>query len=152
MLEVYHLEDRPGFAATIADRCWRAWWSDSDVTLARYQAGIEQMAVRGRVPSAFLACRGGFFAGSVLLIDDDLPERPLLAPWIAALWVEPAFRRAGVALELIDAARDHSARIGHGLCYLNATDAKSPYYEARGFRRVESDVGDVNVFSIPTVD
>lgn len=151
-MEICHLEDKPEFASMIADRCWHAWWTDSDVTLAQYQTAIESMAVKGRVPSAFVAHQGETFAGSALLIEDDLPVRPLLAPWIAALWVDPGFRKRGVALRLINAARNEAAKLGYASCYLNATDINSPYYEERGFRRIESGVGDVNIFSILTVD
>lgn len=151
-MEICHLEDKPESASIISDRCWHAWWTDSDVTLAQYQTSIESMAVKGRVPSAFVAHEGETFAGSVLLIEDDLPARPLLAPWIAALWVDPGFRKRGVALRLINAARNEAAKLGFASCYLNATDINSPYYEARGFRRIESSVGDVNIFSILTAD
>lgn len=147
-MEVCHLEEKPEFASVVADRCWHAWWTDSDVSLAQYQAAIERMAVKNRVPSAFVACEGETFAGSALLIEDDLPVRPLLTPWIAALWVDPRFRRRGVAFRLIAAARHTASELGYASCYLNATDMNSPYYEARGFRRVESGVGDVNILSI----
>lgn len=151
-METFHLEDRPDFAPTVADRYWHAWWRNSNVTLARYQDAFETMTVKTRLPSALVACQGGTFAGSVLLIDDDLPDRPRLTPWIAALWVEPDLRRRGVGLTLIAAARHHAVRLGYEICYLNATEEKSSYYEARGFRRIASGVGDVNVFSIAAGD
>lgn len=80
-METFHLEDRPEFAPTIADHCWHAWWRDSGATLAQYQAAVERMTAKTRLPSALVACQGGTFAGSVLLIDDDLPDRPQLTPW-----------------------------------------------------------------------
>ncbi|WP_179381241.1 GNAT family N-acetyltransferase [Jannaschia marina] len=110
------------------------------------------MAVPNCLPSAFVACDGPEYLGSALLIEDDLPLRPALTPWIAALWVEPDFRRRGIAFRLIRSAVSAAAQIGYTDCYLNATDENSPYYEQRGFDRIESAVGDVNVFRISTGD
>lgn len=149
-MEICHLEDAPNLAAMIADRCWHAWWTDSDVTLKAYQRAIEGMGVRGRLPCAFVAHQHGHYVGSALLIQDDLPARPALAPWIAALWVDPSFRKLGIASKLIKAARNEASQLGYALCYLNATDTNSPYYEERGFQRIESNVGRVNIFSIPS--
>lgn len=151
-MKIHHLEDKPEFSPVIADRCWQAWWRDSDVTLSQYHDAIENMTSKQRLPSAYVAVDDEKYAGSVLLIEDDLPARPLLSPWIAALWVEPAFRKQGVALRLINAARQGAACLEYDRCYLNATDVNSPYYEARGFQMVEIAVGDVNVFSIPSKD
>lgn len=148
-MEICHLEDAPNLVAIIADRCWKAWWTESDVTLQAYQSGIEGMGVRGLLPSAFVARQHGQYVGSVLLIEDDLEARPALAPWIAALWVDPDYRRQGIASKLIQTARNEASQLGYAVCYLNATDANSPYYEERGFRRIESNVGRVNIFSIP---
>ena len=116
--------------------------------LSEYQSGIERMAASSGIPTAFVAHDGGTYVGSVLLIENDLKVRPQYAPWIAALWVEPAFRRRGVAEELIDAARSEAKRFGHDACYLCATEMNSPYYRNRGFRLVEPAVEGLNVFTI----
>lgn len=142
------LRSAPGFAAIIADRCWREWWVKTDVTLSEYRCGIEQMAAGSGVPTALVAHDGAQYVGSVLLIENDLEARPHYSPCIAALWVEPAFRRGGVAFELIQAARTEAGRLGRRTCYLCATDANSPYYLARGFCLLESAVEGLNVFSI----
>ncbi|MEM8540288.1 MAG: GNAT family N-acetyltransferase [Pseudomonadota bacterium] len=147
---ICHLQEAPEFASVIADRCWNAWWSGTDVSLAEYEVAIEGMCVLGRVPSAFVAHQSGTYVGSTLLIECDLAARSNYAPWIAALWVEPKFRKRGVASRLITTALGEARMLGHQLCYLNATDANSPYYEARGFQRIESNVGNVNVFSKET--
>lgn len=150
MIEVTNLEYLPDLAPMIADRCWHAWWTDSDVTLAQYQAAIEGMRVSERIPTAFVAHQNKHYAGSTLLIENDLEERPMLTPWIAALWVEPAFRRQGIAGRLINAARSQATQFGHKSCYLHANEATSPYYAARGFTRIETNGGGQNIFAIPS--
>lgn len=147
-ITVSNLRDECHFASTIADRGWSAWWTESDVTLTDYLRGVQIMCEGEGIPCAFVAHAGQQYAGSVLLIADDLESRPTYTPWIAALWVEPAFRRQGVAARLLQAARNESLRLGHGVTYLCAIPSKCPYYLARGFRVVERDVEDMNVLAI----
>ena len=142
------LSSHPEFADVIADRGWHAWWIDNGVTLDAYRAGLELMIQGTGVPQALVAHEAGKYLGSALLIEDDLDERPQYSPWIAALWVEPDARRQGVAVKLIDAIRSEAARLGHEVCYLCAIPEKSPYYLARGFTLIESDVAGMDVFSI----
>lgn len=142
------LRNAARFAATIANRGWHEWWTDTEMPLSEYQSGIEQMAAGSGIPMAFVAHDGERYVGSVLLIGSDLDIRPQYSPWIAALWVEPEFRRRGVAEELIHAARSEAERQGHHACYLCAAESNSPYYRARGFRLVESAVDGLDVFII----
>lgn len=142
------LREVPQFADIIAHRAWNAWWTDSDMSQADYRAGLDQMIHNSGIPFALVAHEGGAYRGSVLVIDNDLDARPQYKPWIAALWVEPDARRLGIAGSLIDAARQVAEGLGHPCCNLCATPENSPYYLARGFRLVESDVEGLNVFVI----
>lgn len=147
-MEISNLKDRPAWADIIADRGWHAWWSKTKVSLADYRAHLDPMIDGNGVPLALVAHENGAYLGSVLVIENDLDDRPQYAPWIAALWVEPDARRQGIAAKLIQAARVQAADNGHEVCYLCATPENSPYYLARGFQQIESDVSGVNVFSI----
>lgn len=147
-MRISNLRDQPHFADQIADRGWNAWWTQSGVPLSTYRAHLEPMITGKAIPAAFVAHDGGTYLGSALLIDNDLEERPQYGPWIAALWVEPAARRQGLAQALIRAARAEAKRLGIETCYLCATPENSPYYLARGFTQIEGDVAGVNVFTI----
>ena len=148
MANITNLCDAPEFAEAIADRVWREWWSTDEVSLKNFRTGIEHMATDRDIPLAFAAHERARYIGSVLLIEHDLDACPQYSPWIAALWVEPEFRSRGIAGDLIFSARTEAGRLGFSKCYLCATDANSPYYEARGFRMVERAVDGLNVFSI----
>ena len=141
------LRECPGFADTIADRGWHAWWTDSGVTLADYRAHLDPMMGSG-LPFALVAHDGPAYQGSVLVIENDLDARPQYAPLIAALWVEPQHRRQGHASRLIEAGRPESARLGHPTCYLCATPDNAPFYLARGFARIEEGVEGLDVFRV----
>ena len=147
---ISNLRSVRAFAKTVADRAWHEWWTNTDVSLAEYRSGIERMVDgdEDAIPSALVAHSGTQYAGSVLLVDNDLEACRQYSPWIAALWVESQFRRQGVAGKLIEAARGQAVRLGHDTCYLCATPANAPYYLARGFRLLESGVDGLDVFAI----
>ena len=147
-MEVSNLNTCSEWADTIASRAWNAWWTDSDVSLAEYRANLDPMIEGNDIPLALVAHEQGAYLGSVLLIENDLDDRPQYSPWIAALWVEPKVRRNGIAAKLIEAARDEAAKRGYNLCYLCATPDNSLYYLARGFEQIESDVSGLNIFTI----
>jgi GNAT superfamily N-acetyltransferase len=138
------------FADTVADRGWHAWWTNSGVALATYRLGLEPMLQGQTIPMAFVAHRGETYLGSVLLIRNDLEQRPNLSPWIAALWVDEEHRGQGIGADLIAAARKGSAVLGIDKLYLCAESLISPYYLARGWQQIEMDVDGLTVFEMRT--
>lgn len=148
LLQVSNLRHYPAFADTIADRGWHAWWTESGVPLEDYRAHLTPMLEQDRIPSALVAHDEDHYIGSVLLIENDLDERPDYAPWIAALWVEPEFRRKGIAAQLIARSRELAAELGYDTCYLCASPDKRAYYMKQGFTLLEEDVAGLDVFHI----
>ncbi len=144
------LHRHPHFADTIAHRGWHAWWTDSGVPLVDYRKHLDPMMAQTGIPLALVAHAGETYLGSALLIESDLDARPQYAPWIAALWVDEAHRRKGIAAALMQRARTEAKRLGHDICYLCAQPKVTPYYLARGFTQIETDVAGLNVFSIPS--
>ena len=151
LLQISNLRHYPVFADTIADRGWHAWWTESGVPLEDYRAHLNPMLEQDGIPSALVANDEDHYIGSVLIIENDLDERPDYAPWIAALWVEPEFRRQGIAAQLIAHSREYVAKLGHDTCYLCATADKRPYYLKQGFTLVEEGVAGLDVFSISSL-
>lgn len=149
-MRISNLRHHPSFADTIAHRGWNAWWTESGVPLEDYRAHLDPMLGEDDIPFALVAHEGDTYVGSVLVIDNDLDVRPDYAPWIAALWVDPDYRKQGVAAALIKDARQHIALLGRGTCYLCATADKRPYYLKQGFSLLEEDVTGLDVFSIET--
>lgn len=149
-MQISNLRHETVFADTVAHRGWTAWWNESGVPLSDYRAHLDLMLEEDRIPFALVAHRGDAYVGSVLVIEDDLEARPHYAPWIAALWVDPQYRRQGVAGALITRARQHIATFGHDTTYLCATPEKRPYYLKQGFALLEEDVTGLDVFSIDT--
>ncbi len=149
-MQISNLRDVSQFADTIADRGWHAWWTDSGVPLSDYRKHLDPMMTGKGIPFALVAHDGETYLGSALVIESDLEARPQLAPWIAALWVDEAARRKGIAAQLMHHAQNEIAKLGTSTCYLCATLENSPYYSARGFTLIEESVTGLNVFKIAT--
>ena len=72
---------------------------------ATLSSSVDKMRARcgeELVPSAYMARAGAVPAGTVSLIESDLPLRPDWSPWIASLYVDPAWRGRGVARAMLD--------------------------------------------------
>lgn len=134
------LREVPHFADDVAERIWRAWWKD--------RASLESVIVHVRsalqandLPRIVVAHREALFVGTSSVIASDLPERPGLSPWIASIWVDPPFRRAGIASDLMECAARSAASDKYARVYLCAKDHLRAFYVTRGWQLLESGVG-----------
>jgi GNAT superfamily N-acetyltransferase len=80
-------------------------------------------------------------AGTACVNLDDMLTRPGLSPWLANLYVDPAFRRRGIGSALVRAAEDAVRAAGHPRLHLY-TPNQERLYAALGWRVVERDVYD----------
>jgi GNAT superfamily N-acetyltransferase len=148
---VSNLRHVPQFVDAVADRGWRAWWTESGVALATYRTSLEPMLRGDVLPMAFVAHRDESYMGSVLLIESDLEARPQLSPWIAALWVDEQYRGQGIAQSLMTTAQTAAAKLGFSGIFLCAEAKVTPYYLRQGWKQIETNVGGLNVFEMPTI-
>jgi N-acetylglutamate synthase-like GNAT family acetyltransferase len=89
------------------------------------------------IPSTFVAI-GEMLEGSAAIVAQDMETRPELGPWLASVYVAPAYRHQGVASSLIEhvqhQARQHDIRE----LFLFTPDAKVAFYLQRGWQLVEA--------------
>lgn len=143
---VSDLREVPAFAAVVAERVWRAWWEAQGVPLADLRARLDESLGPDPVPATFVAHDRERFLGCAALIASDVDQRPQLTPWVAALWVEPDMRRLGVGVALMACATQAAFGAGHERVYLAAEAPLAPYYVARGWALIESDVDGLEIF------
>ena len=141
-IEISDLREQPHFLDAVADRVWRAWWQEQGETLETV-AGLfaENLTAMGALPACLVAHRGDSFVGTASLIASDLEERPALKPWVAAVWIEPQFRRQGHGGAVVAAAAKLAFRRGFGQAYLCAEADKRGFYAGLGWRLMEENVG-----------
>lgn len=136
----------PGLAALAADRIYHAFWRDSGDTPALLLAGVQAVLADAPAQFGLAALVAGTFAGNALVIRSDVAERPDLGPWVAAVWVEPHFRRRGIGAALIARAAQEAFARGAGRLYLHCNAANRPFYSARGWQPFEDDVPTPGMF------
>ena len=140
-ITIDELRQCPEFAAAVADRIWRAWWKPDGHPLSLIEAHFEQsLASTEAKPFCLVAHEGQDYLGSALLIESDVVSRPLLAPWVAAVWVEPEHRKRGVATALLEVVVARAFELGERRIYLCCADALRPFYQARGWQLHEAGV------------
>ena len=137
---VSDLRQCPGFAPTVADRVWRAWWKPKGHALESIEAFTRTCLGDDPLPSALIARRGASFGGSALVIASDLDIRPQYTPWVAAVWVDAAYRGRGVGSGLVRAGAEMAKRAGFVAVHLCAMPHNHAFYERLGWTVIEADV------------
>lgn len=148
--EISNLNDFPELKLVAADRVWNAWWRPYGRLLQVVTDFFDDLPRARGIPFGLVAHDDGRYVGSILALVSDLDERPELSPWVGALWVEPDFRRQGVAAALVKAALNEIFAVGHEVAFLCATAEKRVMYQNQGWQLIEEKVGEdaLDVFEI----
>jgi GNAT superfamily N-acetyltransferase len=104
-------------------------WSDRypGTTRAAWTWELAGRCERDRIPVTFVAMVDSEPIGSASLVVCDMDTRPELSPWLAAVYVLPAFRRRGIATALVTHALTQARQLGVGQLYLWTDTAASLY-------------------------
>ncbi|MEO9167339.1 MAG: GNAT family N-acetyltransferase [Aestuariivirga sp.] len=148
--EISNLQNFPLLKPVVTNRIWKAWWEPKGCKLQVISDFIESFPATRNIPFGLVAYENGNYVGSVLGIISDLELRPALTPWVAALWVDPAFRKHGVATALMKATLTEISALGNAKAYLCATAEKRSFYKKFGWQLIEERVGGdaLDVFEI----
>src|SRR5437016_4199190 len=122
MFAISNLRDCLQFQHSVANRIWEAWWRPNGHGAKEIFDGVSTIAAATGFPFALVAHADNVYHGHVLGIASDLTSRPDLTPWAAALWVDPAYRRKGIATALLRSAEEEFSRLGFSRVYLCATE------------------------------
>jgi predicted N-acetyltransferase YhbS len=142
-LAIHDLRERPQHAEAVAQRIWNAFWRRHGAPFAQVRDGLaEILKNQGGVPFALVTEDDGEVCGNILVIDNDEPARPALGPWIAAVWVDQAQRKRGIAQAMIDEAVRRTAALGITRIYLVSRPALRPFYARLGWQEIEDEVGE----------
>ena len=145
--EIHDLRDRSDLLEPVAHAVWAAFGQQKGSALSDLQAGFRRHLAPGALPFTLVAEAANTFAGTVSLIACDEPAyiersgRSDLAPWLAALWVAPQHRRAGIGAALVQEIEQRAAALGIARLYLSALPPVQGFYEKRGWRAIDRDIG-----------
>jgi GNAT superfamily N-acetyltransferase len=144
-ITISDLSDVPEFAGDVADRVWNAWWREAGVRLPDLRARVDEALAGDGIPIALVAHEGKTFLGTASLIACDMEMRAQYSPWVAAVWVEPEYRGAGIGAALVGAAAMTAFDLGAERAYLCATAANAPFYSRLGWQVIEVDVDGLDI-------
>jgi GNAT superfamily N-acetyltransferase len=82
--------------------------------------------------TALLAEMDGRPAGSCLFVREEIDPKHDLTPWLAALYVDPQYRKQGIASALVRAIEQHARTVGCKQLYLYTVTAE-PLYAKLGW-------------------
>jgi GNAT superfamily N-acetyltransferase len=104
-------------------------WSDRypGTTCAAWTWELAGRCERDRIPVTFVAMVDAEPIGSASLVVCDMDTRPDLSPWLAAVYVLPAFRRRGIATALVTHVLTQARQFGVRQLYLWTDTAASLY-------------------------
>jgi predicted N-acetyltransferase YhbS len=132
-MQIDYLADHMGFVPILADWHHREW---KDATLELTAAELQTHTRRRYIPTTFVAIENGRVIGSTSLLVADLKGWEHLTPWVASVFVDPAWRNRGIGRALINRAVDEARQLGVSDVYL-FTASKQEYYTRLGWQTLE---------------
>jgi predicted N-acetyltransferase YhbS len=132
-MRIDYLADHPHLAPLLAAWHHREWadllpgWS-----LEEAEDELRSHTVRRRVPTTFVALEDDRPVGSASLLQEDLDGWEHLSPWVASVYVVPAWRGRGVGSRLVARAVEEARALGVPTVYL-FTAGQEAFYARLGW-------------------
>ena len=135
------LRARPEFFDVVAERIWSAWWQPRGFPLDHIRGRLEENMNGAAIPFALVAHEDATFLGTSSVIASDLEDLPQFTPWVAAVWVEPDYRKHQIGRALVARAADGVFALGIEHAYLCALPARRDFYLGQYFVPIMENVG-----------
>ena len=127
-MNIEYLADHPEFIQELAELHFTEWsYLNPGETLQGKKAYLRKLCGRNGVPSFVVAFDDTGLVGSASLIAQDMDGRPELTPWLADVFVKPAYRGRGIATLLIQRIEFEARSAGIPRLYLYTPDAVKLY-------------------------
>lgn len=126
--EMVKIQEHPGLLEAAAQWFHEKWGIPKE---AYVESMEECLANKGAVPQWYVAMQDGAIIGGLGVIENDFHDRKDLTPNVCAVYVEPEYRKQGIAGRLLQFVCDEFAEKGIDTLYL-VTDHTS-FYERYGW-------------------
>ncbi len=124
---IVSLSSRPDLIPAVASWLWEEWGRRKGRTIEATTARLtDRLAVSG-LEQTFVRLAGDRAVATASLTRADLDSRPDLTPWLAGVFVDPAFRGLGHAAALVRAVEDAARAQGVGTLWLHTEHASGLY-------------------------
>jgi len=136
------LSECPEHLETVGCWIYEQWWSKRGASHEDVFNWLWTHAKLDTVPYTVIALADGEPVGSCCVIENDCIHRPQYAPWVAAVYVRPDFRRRGIASMILNEAASIAARARIEGLYIDCLAVTASVYEKNGWAIYEREVGD----------
>lgn len=127
------LRERPDVMLTVARWLKETFLSRRPhLTLEVIEGWLRGDMAGAPVPRAWVAVAGAAPVGCARLVAADHPGEPDLTPWLAMVFVVPAWRRRGIASGLVRTIQAAARAAGYPTLYLHTRD-QAALYARHGF-------------------
>ncbi len=129
-MEIFELAEKPKLLEQAVQYFWKKWGSEDNFVF--YQDCIlNSLDAKNKLPKFYIGIVENEIVGSYALLINDIISRQDLFPWFACLYVEEAFRKNGLAAQLLDHGLHQAKKKGFEKLYLS-TDLIN-FYEKKGW-------------------
>jgi GNAT superfamily N-acetyltransferase len=127
-MEIAYLGEHPSYVPVLAQ------WLHAEfahyvpgATVEHFASGLRERLSGQGIPTAVIALARDVPIGTASLVRYDMAERPQLSPWLADVYVTPAFRRQGVGSAVVQRIIAEARALDVETLYLYTADQQSFY-------------------------
>src|SRR5437762_11823833 len=135
------LSECPEHLETVGLWIHNEWWSKRYDSPEVVLSWLRMHKTLDAVPYSVVALTEGEPVGSCCVIENDCVHRPQYAPWVAAVYVRPEFRRRGIASMILQEAASVAARAGVKCLFIDCLAVTAPVSEKSGWAIHEREGG-----------
>ena len=135
-MKIEYLKNFASFIEQLATAQFELWGPlTGRDSLEQYIALLRGAGISDNLIISLAAVDGDRLLGSVNLVENDLPMRRDLTPWLAQLYVFPESRCKGAGAALIHAAVNEAGNLSWSKMYLYCSGTLPQYYEKLGWHQ-----------------
>lgn len=128
MMEIVDLKIVPHFLPVLAQWHHEQWaYLNPGRTLAQRIDDMQAHLDTVLIPSTWVAIENNQALGSASLLPNDMDTHPEMTPWLASVFVAPAFRRRGIAAQLVQRVMREAQEVKITTLYLFTPDQQKLY-------------------------
>jgi GNAT superfamily N-acetyltransferase len=136
-MRIEYLADHEELVPELASWHFAEWsFLQPNETLEERTLRLRRCCGHREIPTVVIGLLGNVLCGSGMLVAQDMDSRPNLTPWLAGLYVAPAYRRKGYGTKLIERVVQEAAALKAQALYLYTPNSEQ-YYCGRGWSVVE---------------
>lgn len=132
------LAERPQYSKVVAQIIYEEFvlGTSSKMTLADVEHFFQHTHIDA-FPITFIAIAHHECVGTVSIFENDFSERPHYSPWLASLYVKPAYRSKKIGQQLMAHVQQHVKALNYKEVYLK-TEHAAAYYKERNWQLIET--------------